>query len=824
MRKTFFAALAAAMAVLGCHKGPQVPVDHLDFSSESPETRTGWTGKTLEWTAGDAISVAYSVSGDWVGPNLYPSKPLAEGGPTAHFTVPGNFPTDLVGQHRFYAVYPAVAGTDFSDAPDVHTAVPEIQTPTADSFDPAADLMAGESVNSYRSFPSGTVPLKWTRLVAHGDITLKGLPLEQGESIKDIVLMGQSDAELTGDVVIDLGCPDDFATDGKPRVTVMADNLSVDADGNLNFWISIFPTTLTELTVTVDTDKASYRKTFSNISKEFTQNARNILRVNMADAVKTAIEKNYEKVTIAPADWTGDYLIVYEPESILLDGDGTKSSHASVTINDGVISYETYKAYNIRIEKSGSGYSMQFGDQYFGLKSDDNALHLGPSNTAKGFQWTFSVCDGDTEATNVQYPSRTLRYNASAHYFRCYKSGQQPVQFYRLGEAGGGGQQSEPSVTTVGAIDVTKNEATLSATYTGTPTYGGFEWGLSANDLSEDWQADYLTNGSFQVKINGLGAGHTYYYRAYIAVLENGTYKYYYGETKSFTTPAGEIVIGTVPPEWCEIPVMNIKRSGNYRINEKDPTQYYAFHLCGGGEKGPGGNTARNYTVCFSAEHHCPVWVAAPRHDMYVGDSGRTNAYREDPDVPSNIQYYSSKTGGGCNKGHMLGSAERTSSTATNRDVFYYTNIAPQLSSGFNTGGGGWNILEDYVDTQVCADTLYEVLGCYFEKYTDAYGWTVSPSTITFGGRNDVSMPTMFYYVLLRTKKGNTGKALKDCSADEMMCVAFVRSHTNSLKGQKVTSRELMSVADLEKITGVTYFPNVPNAPKKTFKASDWGL
>ena len=190
MRKTFFAALAAAMAVLGCHKGPQVPVDHLDFSSESPETRTGWTGKTLEWTAGDAISVAYSVSGDWVGPNLYPSKPLAEGGPTAHFTVPGNFPTDLVGQHRFYAVYPAVAGTDFSDAPDVHTAVPEIQTPTAGSFDPAADLMAGESVNSYRSFPSGTVPLKWTRLVAHGDITLKGLPLEQGESIKYIVLMG----------------------------------------------------------------------------------------------------------------------------------------------------------------------------------------------------------------------------------------------------------------------------------------------------------------------------------------------------------------------------------------------------------------------------------------------------------------------------------------------------------------------------------------------------------------------------------------------------------------------------------------------------------
>jgi DNA/RNA endonuclease G, NUC1 len=170
----------------------------------------------------------------------------------------------------------------------------------------------------------------------------------------------------------------------------------------------------------------------------------------------------------------------------------------------------------------------------------------------------------------------------------------------------------------------------------------------------------------------------------------------------------------------------------------------------------------------------------------------------------------------------MLGSAERTSSTATNRDVFYYTNIAPQLSSNFNTGGGRWNVLEDFVDTQVCADTLYEVLGCYFDKYTDAYGETQTPSVISFGGRDDVAMPTMFYYVLLRTKKGNSGKALKNCSASELQCVAFVRSHVNVR--QAVSRKELMSVSDLEKITGVTYFPNVPNAPKDTFSAADWGL
>ena len=834
MKKLFLAAAASALALLlGCQKSAEAPVKSLTFTSERPaaDTRTGWTGQTIEWTAGDAISMAYSVSGDWVGPNLYPSTPLAEGGPTAHFTVPGDFEQGLVGAHHFYAVYPAVAGTDFGDAPDVFTAVPEIQTPTATSFDPKADLLAGDSVDDYRSLPSYPVPLKWTRLTAHADVTLKNLELAPGENVQSIVLQAQNDAALTGEVVIDLANPTEFATAGVPRVTILADNLSFDASGNLEFWASVFPVKLTELTVTVTTDQATYRKGFSNIAKKFTQNARNILGISMAGATKTPLAppepEYYVKVTTAPADWSGDYLIVYEPEAVLLDGDGTVTSHASVTISDGKIAYQTYKAYNVHVEKDGNAYTMKYGDNYLGLDASKNALNFSTSVPDDGYRWMFKTVDGAIRAYNVAYSTRFLQYNASSHQFRCYTSPQKDVTFFKLdGEAsgGGGGQMVTPTVTTGDASNVTKTEATLAATYTGTPTYGGMQWGLSADDLSEDWQAAYLNNGAFQVSVEGLAPGHTYYYRAYIGVLENGVYKYYYGEIRSFTTPASEIVIGGDQPGWFEIPRMDIRKSGSYMTNEADNTQYYAIHMCTGGEKGPGGKTARNYTVCYSAKHHCPLWVAAPRHSMYVGGSGRTDAYRQDPDIPASIQYNSKSTGGGCNKGHMLGSAERTSSTATNRDVFYYTNIAPQLSSGFNTGGGGWNILEDFVDTQVCADTLYEVLGCYFDKYTDAYGWTVHPSTISFGGRNDVSMPTMFYYVLLRTKKGNTGKALKDCSANELMCVAFVRSHTNGLKGQKVTSRELMSVADLEKITGVTYFPNVPNAPKNTFKASDWGL
>ena len=92
-----------------------------------------------------------------------------------------------------------------------------------------------------------------------------------------------------------------------------------------------------------------------------------------------------------------------------------------------------------------------------------------------------------------------------------------------------------------------------------------------------------------------------------------------------------------------------------------------------------------------------------------------------------------------------------------------------------------------------------------------------------FGGRDDVSRPTMYYYILLRTKSGNTGKSLAECSSDELMCAAFVRSHNTPMK-VSVSEKEMMSVSDLEKITGFTYFASVPNAPKDSFKASDWGL
>ncbi len=141
----------------------------------------------------------------------------------------------------------------------------------------------------------------------------------------------------------------------------------------------------------------------------------------------------------------------------------------------------------------------------------------------------------------------------------------------------------------------------------------------------------------------------------------------------------------------------------------------------------------------------------------------------------------------------------------------------------FQYRGGAWNNLEAFVDAQVCADTTYIVVGTYFKPFTDAYGQSCSPAKISFGGRNDVTRPSMFYYLILRTKSGSTRKSVRDCRADELKCAAFVLRH-NMEKGHKPQAKDMMKVSDLEALTGFQFFANVPNAPKSSYNPSDWGL
>ena len=402
------------------------------------------------------------------------------------------------------------------------------------------------------------------------------------------------------------------------------------------------------------------------------------------------------------------------------------------------------------------------------------------------------------------------------------------------------GQETEKKeftakLTTLPATGITVSSAILHASYEGLDTEYDpqgvvFRYGTSAESLSQEAEVfEHVSgpSGEFSKALDELTSGQTYYYQATFDAWNpvEKKYKSVSGEVLSFTTD--KVTTSNTYPGWAELPALDYTHyttGGNYYIDNHNPSLYFTHHWSDEKTAASGSAYQRNYTVCWHKDYKCPVWVAALRHEWYENGSQKTRNYAFNPDMPKEVQYKATSGSGTYNRGHMLGAAERNRSASLFNQVNYITNIGPQHATYFNTGSGGWNTLEDWVDGQVCSDTLYIVIGCYFESFTDGYGNHADPLTTTFMGTNNVQVPTMMYYALLRTKKGNTGKSVKDCSPSDLKCAAFVRAHAEGTYKQKVTAKEVMSIADLERITGLTYFPNVPNAPKSTFSASDWGL
>lgn len=248
---------------------------------------------------------------------------------------------------------------------------------------------------------------------------------------------------------------------------------------------------------------------------------------------------------------------------------------------------------------------------------------------------------------------------------------------------------------------------------------------------------------------------------------------------------------------WAELPA----------VEEDSEDLCYVAHFCNGL---PGG---RNYSVCYSIGNRSGMWSAFPLHECYKGSQNRSDAWAYDPELPQSIQPNlvkgSYKPQPGYSKGHLLASSDRTVNATANIQTFYVTNAAPQWQNSFNSGV--WSSLESDCWKNICADTLYVVSGVWGELTT---------ASVTDKSGVPCTVPSHFYRVLLRSKSGNTGKKVQDLSADELQCVGFWFENRAYPSGKP--SANMTSVAEIERQTGMTFFVNVPNAPKETFDAGEW--
>lgn len=314
-----------------------------------------------------------------------------------------------------------------------------------------------------------------------------------------------------------------------------------------------------------------------------------------------------------------------------------------------------------------------------------------------------------------------------------------------------------------------------------------------------------VAGNAISCEVEGLYPETNYLFYAFVET--NGTQMQ--SPMATFTTGAGEMPDPEPGPEatpltaytgWAELPA----------IDESSDDLYHAAHFCSGL---PGG---RNYSVCYEAGMRSGLWVAFPIHTCYKGDLSRTDAWNFDPDIPQSVQpdlVTGSYQPQPCDysRGHLVASSDRTFSYAVNAQTFYVTNMAPQWQNSFN--GGVWSSLEEDCWKNVCADTLYVVSGVWFGNES---------TTVQDKSGQTCVVPTNFYRVLLRSKAGDTGRPVWELSADELQCVGFWFENRAYPGGKP--SQQMTSVAEIERTTGLTFFANVPQAPKTEYSASAWSF
>ena len=194
------------------------------------------------------------------------------------------------------------------------------------------------------------------------------------------------------------------------------------------------------------------------------------------------------------------------------------------------------------------------------------------------------------------------------------------------------------------------------------------------------------------------------------------------------------------------------------------------------------------YTVSYNADWKIPNWVAYELTDVEVaGEEPRGKKFVPDPMVP---KYESATTddykNSGWDRGHMAPAADMKWNPQAMKESFYLSNVCPQ---NHNLNAGAWKDLEEQVrDLAAQKGSIYVVCGPI-----------VSADYQTIGA-NNVVVPSAFFKVLLQEENG------------KIYTIGFVYEN---VAGRLPMSTYAMSVDEVEELTGIDFFPSLPDKIEK---------
>lgn len=211
--------------------------------------------------------------------------------------------------------------------------------------------------------------------------------------------------------------------------------------------------------------------------------------------------------------------------------------------------------------------------------------------------------------------------------------------------------------------------------------------------------------------------------------------------------------------------------------------------------------TRRGYAVSYNADTKLPNWVAwrLDASRLEGGVKRPRKAFHEDEDVAepraTDWDYYSS----GYDRGHMCPAGDNKWDKEAMWESFLFTNICPQNPS---LNRGDWNEMEN---------------AC--RRWAQQYGkvYVVCGPVLYKGkhktiGKNKVVVPEAFFKVVL-------------CMEDTPKAIGFIYKNED---GNRPKGDYVNSVDEVERITGIDFFPSLPDdvekKVEKTASPEDWGI
>lgn len=234
-----------------------------------------------------------------------------------------------------------------------------------------------------------------------------------------------------------------------------------------------------------------------------------------------------------------------------------------------------------------------------------------------------------------------------------------------------------------------------------------------------------------------------------------------------------------------------------------------------------------NFSLEYDKQQKATRWVCYRFDNSLQNDPNvkRTNKWKDDPNLdPADCIHTKDYTGlgsgdPGYDRGHLCASDDRRMTHLANEQTFYTSNCLPQVGSH---NRGIWKAMEeqvrDWADDRGFCDTLYVVKAATIEDNAalpspynkGIYGHTQR------GNQQPILIPSYFYMALLAVKIDSEGKK-------QYKSLAFwTEQHDfNKISTKQVKPRELtISVAELQRRTGIDFFCNLPDATEQQVEAA----